>query len=581
MRLTAALALSSIAFTFFVFSPAEVYYSNPFEFQFVAADFLPSTLFFAGGVTLIGSVLFSASLGRMPKSTQYRLIAVLVSIGIAVWVQGTFVVWSFGALDGRTIRWQDHDLHAWDLLIWIFVLVLPQVIIGLRSSTVLRGLCVVVLFTQGSSLAIHVATSSEFKAFKLYRVDASKRFEFSTERNVILVILDEFQCDIFDELLQRDLSLPESFNGFTYFSNTLAPAQQTFPSVPTMLTGVFYDNSMSVPTYLQKTFLDYSLFKKLTDSGVRTEVYPYTADTVLLAPEIISNTVLNSARMRQFLLLLDVGFFRSLPFILKRHVYRDGQWLISSGLGLPALGTETLTSGEMRSFRDGLKTATARAKGTTFKFNHLAGMHVPLRYDENLDAASGHYSREMYTKQAVGVLGVMQSLLRKLHELNIYDRSLIIIAGDHGSGRSQDMWIRPSDPKQEAFNKEKARACPLLLVKPFALRQNSHPAPLQISAAPVTLVDIPATILAELGVDEPGRVTETHYIESKEPSVGAYLGQPLFSVSETDSRPRRYDSYPWKQFKPLYLPPITEYVVDGDVRDDRSWRKGRTFLPPK
>ena len=181
----------------------------------------------------------------------------------------------------------------------------------------------------------------------------------------------------------------------------------------------------------------------------------------------------------------------------------------------------------------------------------------------------------------LGVIGIIQSFLNKLRELNVYDRSLVIIMGDHGSGRTKDMWIQPSNPDQVAFNINKARGCPLLLVKPLQPVGGSRPRRLQVSSAPVTLMDIPPTILAALGINESRRKVEGSNAGSDEQLAIPFRPRPLFSISETGTRPRRYDAYAWTGFRPSYLPPITEYIVDGDVWRDGDWRKGRTFSPPQ
>ena len=246
------------------------------------------------------------------------------------------------------------------------------------------------------------ATATEFSALKRYQADLTGRFEFSTERNVILVVLDEFQSDVFEEILEQDASLSDAFAGFTYFKNALAPGQYTFPSVPVMLTGIFYENTRPIPTYLEESFLTHSLFKSLTDAGVRTDVFPLTTDTVFLSPRVASNAIRSTLGKVEFLKLLDVGMFRIVPFAFKPYVYRNGNWLtfavvrrtefeLRKALGTVGSTQETLPSWDMRSFQNGLETATARITDTVFKFNHLAGMHVPLLYDEDLNVTRPSY----------------------------------------------------------------------------------------------------------------------------------------------------------------------------------------------
>jgi hypothetical protein len=588
MGLTVTLGVGVTVFTVLIFSTSEVYFANAFAFPFVARDFLPIGLLVAAIMTLLGSSMLWAILTRIPASIQERLVALVVSIGFALFLQGTYIGWNFGPLDGHAIKWEEHRLHLWDLLLWAVVIAIPQIVSGLRSMNTLRGICIVLLITQVSIITISVVTTNEFETLKRYEADVSNRFVFSRERNIVLVVLDEFQCDIFEDLLREKPSLSESFEGFTFFKNAVAPAKQTFPSIPAMLTGIRYDNSISVPAYLERSYLNNSLFKKLTDNDVKVEVFPMTPGTVLLSPEVASNAVMRHHAPIEFLPLIDIGLVRSVPFILKPWVHRDGNGLTSNivfRLKTARRGkksTSTLPPADMRSFRDGLAGATAQADGTVFKFDHMYGMHVPLKFDENLRHVRGAtYNRNNYRRQALGVIGVMQSFVKKLRELNVYDRSLVIIMGDHGSGRAKDLWIQPSNPDDVAFNKIKARACPLLLVKPFQSAEGSRPRRLTMSSAPVALMDIPPTIFAALGINEGRRTGEGSNAGYKEQLTTSFRRRPLFSVSENGARLRRYDSYTWERFKPNYLSPITEYIVDGDVWNDGNWRKGRIFYPPQ
>ena len=206
-------------------------------------------------------------------------------------------------------------------------------------------------------------------------------------------------------------------------------------------------------------------------------------------------------------------------------------------------------------------------------------MHVPLKFDENLGDADLEYNRENFQRQAVGVLGVIESFLSKLKELEIYDRSLIIIAGDHGSGRTEDMWIQASAPEASTFNLDKARGCPLLLAKPLNSEERDIPDVLEVSSAPVALTDVPVTIFQELGIRDIRSNSESLDVDAQ--STGHYLAKSLFSVTESERRLRIYDSYGWEKFNSMFLAKITEFIVSGDVSQDSSWQKGRQLLPPQ
>src|SRR6185436_19727519 len=75
-----------------------------------------------------------------------------------------------------------------------------------------------------------------------YSFDDSARFAFSPTRNVVILVLDTFQTDLFQELLDDDAGLAAKFEGFTYFRNAVGGFPSTAASVPLILTGQYYEN---------------------------------------------------------------------------------------------------------------------------------------------------------------------------------------------------------------------------------------------------------------------------------------------------------------------------------------------------
>lgn len=562
------LTIGLIVFSLLVFSPAEVYYSNLQEFQIFIWEIIFLGVVFAGLITLWSAVFLSAALKRSPKSVHERVLSLLMSVGLGLLLQGTYFGWNSGPLDGGTINWSAPLQNFLGLLMWATIILVPQIKRNFRSFASVRAVCIVLFITQGALLAVNTIRIDEVHELKTYKADMSSFFDFSSERNVIVLILDEFQCDVFADIVEVTPSLSQSFGGFTFFRNTVAPSRHTFPSIPAMLTGARYDNSIPVPTYLKSSYLDNSLLKQLIDNNIRTDVFPTVPGTVFMSPEVASNAVSRGFAFEEYEQLVEVGLVRSLPPILNRYTYE---------FKLLRFYRNGLEEGEVTSFNDGIAKSKVQTQRTIFKFIHLKGMHVPLKFDENLGYADLEYNRENFQRQAVGVLGVIESFLSKLKELGIYDQSLIIIAGDHGSGRTEDMWIQASDPEASTFNLDKARGCPLLLAKPLNYEERDTPDVLEVSSAPVALTDLPATIFEELGIKDIRSNSEGLDVDAQ--STGHYLAKSLFSVTESEKRLRIYDSYGWEKFNSVFLATITEFTVLGDVSQDSSWQMGRQFLP--
>ena len=102
-----------------------------------------------------------------------------------------------------------------------------------------------------------------------------------------------------------------------------------------------------------------------------------------------------------------------------------------------------------------LNEANINSDQYTFKYYHLKGPHPGLILDENLKPKKMKYNRKNFKKQAKASLKITKLFLHKLKELKIFNSSLIFIIADHGSGRSEDMFIRGSFINDEVFQKNK------------------------------------------------------------------------------------------------------------------------------
>src|SRR5690606_1069232 len=104
--------------------------------------------------------------------------------------------------------------------------------------------------------------------------------------------------------------------------------------------------------------------------------------------------------------------------------------------------------------------------------------------------------------------------------------------------------------------RSKARAIPLVLVKRIGAD-----GPLQVSAAPVSLLDVPATVLAELGLDRGRR------------------GPSMFELPSGASRVRHYGAYEVGPSSSDFVDDITLYRIEGNSWRNDSWSVEKV-LPP-
>ena len=88
------------------------------------------------------------------------------------------------------------------------------------------------------------------------------------------MVVDMFQTDIFWEVLNENPQYKKIFKEFIYFPDCLGGFPTTYASVPFLLTGNSYDNSIPIQQFMQKAYLsDTSIPKVLRENGFETQIF--------------------------------------------------------------------------------------------------------------------------------------------------------------------------------------------------------------------------------------------------------------------------------------------------------------------
>jgi hypothetical protein len=433
------------------------------------------------------------------------------------------------------------------------------------------------------------APTSESHNLRDFVIDESTKFEFSKQKNAILIVLDEFQSDVFQEIIEAEEEYATIFEGFTYFRDALAASNYTDLAIPALLTGRIFDNSETRGSFLERVYLEDSVMAVLKRRGYRVDIFPWVGwgnESIYFDERIASNlkkfeaagagSPYTEKKAKEVLHLLDVSLFRSAPHYLKRHIYNGQRWFLIrlTAVHLPRWLKETVSTD--REFETNRLVAQmssgveATSVEPVFKYYHLKGAHTPLTVNRDLEFTDQTfpYNKENYTAQAKASLRALGALFGELKQSGIFDQSLIVVAGDHGSGNSEEMFVNTSKDAavvaegrrlgtRRGFRWDKARALPMLLVKRFGSRGR-----LQISETPVSVLDVPATIFAELGVE----ATPT--------------GMSVFEADGSQNRARRYGAFDFRHSKGDYVSPIVFYSVTGDSWLDESWSIEGVYPPP-
>jgi len=574
---TTAVVAFLLALTTLIAIPTTIYVYNTGEFTLRYVEFLV----FAG-IMFATAVLGTCAVLPLLRGDVFRLaVTLLFAMGVLCWFQGNVLVWDYGPLTGKTIPWQEHWVNATiDTPIWVAGLVLAM-IFSRRLQPMLITISLVLVVVQVLNVAFllpRLWQEERVASVKRYVIDDSRKFAYSTTKNAILIVLDEFQSDIFAQALESDSVSRESFDGFVYFPDALGSGTYTEIAVPTLLTGIAYDNSVSRKVYLEKAFLESSLLARAVAAGFEVDAFPWIGwanESMFFDARVASNyrlrddeaeskLTLSEKQAKEAINLVDIALMRSVPHLLKPRIYNDHSWFLV-GL-ISKLMPEQVKTGVAKDYTFDVNVIAKQARARlrvagekpSLKFYHLKGAHAPLSVNQQLEFTSEvfPYTRENYLAQLTAAVFSLGKFFDLLREARLYDATLIMVVGDHGSGGARELFVgeagESTDPMHSTsgFQWDKARASPLMMIK-----RSGASGPIRESRAPASLFDVPATLLAELGIGQ-----------ADGPGVS------LFDIPEGKPRRRHFYAFDFTETTRQFLPPIRHYVVSGDSRRNASWK---------
>jgi len=546
------------SFTLLFFGPSVIFISNTQEFSYTYFDILPYLII----IPLLLSLFLSTLVYFLKNAIHEKIVLIIFAVGVLFWIQGNILVWNYGIFDGRGIDWSKHWFkEVADILVWIGLIILV-----IKKSRFLLG--VVKQISIGLIIAQIVTLIPFFIGKPLvsdnnhYIIKEDKKFDFSKDKNIIVFLLDSFQTDAFNEIINEDSKYKEMFQGFTYFRNSVGGYPFTDISIPLILTGEYYENKIPYDKWLRDVYTNSSITSTLHKEGFDVEVYLNSSKSVYIDENILTNFEKSKLNINQFAEVYDVALFRYLPTPLKKLIYNNQEWFLQKNAKVDeskeyevkskTLDAKNVKRSVILQFIDSfLYYTNSNNTKNTFKFYYLCFPHWPLTLNENFEHGDMEINRDNYKQACKAALKIIDLAMKKLQEEEIYDNTMILVLGDHGAGfQGQEFILQDGMPANKntdtVTDNYRIAALPLVLVKPFNTNDN-----LKISDAPVSLMDVPKTIITELGIE------------------ANFPGVSMFEVDESEQRERRFMQY--GSVEPPYYGDMNEYIISGYGWLNESW----------
>ena len=559
----------------FLLVPFSLYIGNINEFTVsytsMVQAYVPAMIFIIAAFGLLGMLL--------PSRVYNRYAILLAATGILLWAQSNLLVWDYGLLDGRAINWSRDAWRSWlEIVIWASGLLLVLVFyrsIGRRVIGLAILLFVLQLGIFGYNWAGHASELAKKSEVTHTNQSLDELFQFSSQKNVVHILADGFQSDIFEDIIadgDEGDRMSAAMDGFTFFRDHLGVFPYTHMSVPAILTSKIYRNQVPINEFMDSALSKKSIFNAAYDAGFDVDlVVPggllymykkgrYTNLSTVPGQQYISKAEIEARGAAK---LLDLSLFRLSPQILKKRIYNDQRWLMQT-----LFFKKNIIGGRFFEHKDFLRSLhenlSADRTGPVYKYLHLMLSHNPMVANEQCEYAGRVLAtvRETVKTQArCGLIEILK-LFEEMKRAGIYNDALIILMADHGA------WVPPrgltgipvNDGKStEVINPEvMALAQPLL-----AIKRPGETGVLRISDAPSWILDIAATIAGVMELD-----TE-------------FDGLSVFELQQNDERKRGYFFYQYQrsEWTDDFLSPIQEFSIIGKAVDSSSWHEGAIHLP--
>jgi hypothetical protein len=545
----------------FYFLPSEIYAGNPTEFIATRSALMINLVF--GGLIVSAALLLPVFI---PADGWRKTYATLLGgVFLALWVSGVFLVGDFGEMDGASFDLgRHHTTLMFHSMVFLCVLVAACLCVWKWASLMSHVIAVI-----GAGLLI-------IGTFNFYRsgaettpdwepVNLQELARFSSGKNLLILVLDTFQSDLLQQIVDQDPLIRDELVGFRFYPDTLGVAPSTYLTMPAFHSGQSYDNAMALSEYYDLGVKEGSFLVELAENGYQVDLInpitgacPRGANTckqqenlLLQGEEVIDNETFR---------LVDLGIMRVAPGFSKKWIFQGNSGPITrfrdkfslSGLSLRVYQGNTV----LEMITDNLW------KGDTSpsaKFIHLFNSHPPYIFDGdcNFIGTGNTENRKHATMQAECSLRRVLNLLSQMKSQGVYENSMIILTADTGAGSFyavddlSSLYALEHGLEAGEFGRLIGGANPVLAIKFPGARGR-----MESSAIQAQLTDIPRT------------VCETLQACSNRNGIN-------LNTSEPRDRQRTYNHYRWKNeyWGLKHIPGMVQYTVSGPLWLDSSWKR--------
>ena len=427
-------------FTVFFYGPVGIYLANADELDFGLGIVMKQVVI----VSALMFVLIAVFSLIVPKKLFKWYMLLLFGGSLAFYVQGNYINYNYGVLDGTEIKWESFTKYGiLNTAIWAVCILVPFIIYFVVRkkgdaliNKIIFGLCICLVLVQIPALISQTMSYKKKNTESLVITD-NDMFEYAPEDNIVVFVLDTMDEVYYQDYLTRHPEFEAELPGFVHYDNAMTGGARTMMAMPIFFTGIPYDRQETYSGYIDEIYQKDNLIKRMYDAGYDVRIYSetlfYSNDTAKYVSnfDVVTDPITSeSVLMRK---LYKLSLFKFMPHFLKSRF-----WMQTSDFNQAMVRDNNYAFDDAKFYAKYSNThmTVDPSKKKTFTVYHMRGNHRPYDMDENC-AYIGKSGRK---KQMAGVFRIVKEMIDEMKEKGIYDSSTIMITADHGDLKKAQ-WI--------------------------------------------------------------------------------------------------------------------------------------------
>ena len=437
------LVISAFVFNLLIFAPLEIYYTNKSELWFNVKEFLPVILI----VSLLTFLFLLLIIEKLNKKRNV-FINILFSLLLGLYIQGNFLNFGYGVLDGTEINWNSMIGKAIiNTIVWIIILLIPFAFKKLKkekkftivSSVISAGIIAIEIIT----LIVLIITQKTNR--DNLGLENKNIFNLSKKENIIVFMADTFEAKYMNKILEENPEYKDKLEDFTYFDNCTGVSTFTYSSLPTLFTGEECQVGKTLEENLEYCFGNTKLYDVLEKNNYSAEIYtekalmPNDYKIKNLSSDInLSHDLITNSKVA--LNMYKYTLYRYMPHVLKPNFYLTNNDFnqIKAEDKFVDYKSDTYYLEDVEFNKELIyEGITSNNKKNSFKFYHMNGIHGPFNTTEEIE----YNNTVTYSKlpeetrmcnEAKASVNILCNYVNELKKAGIYDQTTIIFLADHG-----------------------------------------------------------------------------------------------------------------------------------------------------